>query len=391
MARTKKVELTADINIPKDLHPKDMDAKYFGPEPKFPEQPEPHNRKIALMEGLSWYNRFYTKKEAKDFLINYLERIGRTDLVKKIGKVPDGEYKTTIGWVARLAMRGLTLNEQEQTHVMNEVDRLIGLTVSVEETMTGIKKEVNRPNVQEIMREKATQAGGEIEGIFDDFLLAGAPKDFNARIIDEVAKKNVLPQHISLVVDPWNKRLTEYTELQKGKDVQLNEAYARFSKTQVKNIIAFIEKVLAELNGYVSLKKSTKSPRAKKPISIEKQVSKLKYLKVFKDEALKLDLVSLHPTKLYGATEAWVYDTAKRKMHHYVADEYAKCFGIKGNTILGFDAKQSEVKTLRKPAEQIKALTGSKPAARKYFKDIKSVSVSPNGRFNENMVILKAF
>jgi hypothetical protein len=34
---------------------------------------------------------------------------------------------------------------------------------------------------------------------------------------------------------------------------------------------------------------------------------------------------------------------------------------------------------------------GSKPAARKYFKDIKAVATVPNGRFNENMIILKAF
>jgi hypothetical protein len=34
---------------------------------------------------------------------------------------------------------------------------------------------------------------------------------------------------------------------------------------------------------------------------------------------------------------------------------------------------------------------GSKPAARKYFKDIKAVATTPNGRFNESMIILKAF
>jgi len=59
--------------------------------------------------------------------------------------------------------------------------------------------------------------------------------------------------------------------------------------------------------------------------------------------------------------------------------------------LLGFDTAQSEVKTLRKPAEQIKEVLGSKPAARKYFKDIKAVATAPNGRFNENMLILKAF
>ena len=74
-----------------------------------------------------------------------------------------------------------------------------------------------------------------------------------------------------------------------------------------------------------------------------------------------------------------------------MADEYSKTFTVKGNTLLGFDTARSEVKTLRKPAEQLKEIMGSKPVARKFFKDIKAVSTTPNGRFNENMIILKAF
>ena len=161
--------------------------------------------------------------------------------------------------------------------------------------------------------------------------------------------------------------------------------------SDLKNIIKFIEQVQSDLNGYISIKKATKTPRAKKAVPVEKIVSKLKYLKEFKDKANKLDLVSISPVKLHGASEAWVYDTAKRKLHHYVADAHSKYFTVKGNTLLGFDTVTSEVKSLRKPAEQLKEIMSGKPAARKFFKDIKAVSTTPNGRFNEAMVILKAF
>jgi len=145
------------------------------------------------------------------------------------------------------------------------------------------------------------------------------------------------------------------------------------------------------MNGYVALKQATKKLRVRKAPPVERVVAKLKYLKQFKDEAQKLDLVSLSPVKLHNSTEAWVYDTVRRKLHHYVADDYSKCLTVKGNTLLGFDPQQSEMKTLRKPAEQLKGVTGSKPAARKFFKEIKAVSAIPNGRFNPGMVILKAF
>jgi hypothetical protein len=63
----------------------------------------------------------------------------------------------------------------------------------------------------------------------------------------------------------------------------------------------------------------------------------------------------------------------------------------KGNEYFVPPFLSDEIKTLRKPAEQLKEVMGSKPAARKYFNDIKAVATTPNGRFNEGMIILKAF
>jgi len=171
----------------------------------------------------------------------------------------------------------------------------------------------------------------------------------------------------------------------------LNEGYSHLTKIQVRNVIKFVDQIIGNINSYVTLKQTTKAKRAKRPVSIEKQVSKLKYLRKFIDEKTKLNLISIEPTKLHNSTEAWVYDTAKRKLYHFIADEMSKSFIVKGNTLLGFDAKQSEAKILRKPEEQLKQIMGSKPAARKFFSDIKAVATQPNGRFNADMIILKAF
>jgi len=226
-----------------------------------------------------------------------------------------------------------------------------------------------------------------MEGMIDDFVTKGKASE---KTVDIVAKYNVMPQHIPIIVEIWKRKQDEFQRLSDG-DESLKEGYAFLGKIQIRNILKFIEGVLGDLNSYISIKKASKAPRKRKAVPVEKIVAKLKYLKLFKDVASKLDLVSVHPTKLHGASEAWVYDTGKRKLHHYIADEYSKVFSIKGNTLLGFDANTSEMKTLRKPGEQIKEVMGSKPAARKYFKDIKAVGAVPNGRFNESMIILKAF
>lgn len=381
---TRKSKPTSDHFI-KALNPRDADTKYLGDEPFFPLQPDSESRTIALTRGFTWYNRFYNKKDAKDLLAQYLDHHNRGDEAKVIRKVDEKEFLMTLSWLARMTLRGLELTEHEELTLENEISRLLKV---VNKPEVIVKEPSNRPNVQEIMREKAREAAGELEGLFDEFYTTGKA---STKIVDVVAKYNVLPQHIPLIVEIWKKKQTEFEEVSETEDKELKEAYGNLGKVQLRNTLKFIEQVLSDLNSYISIKKASKAPRKKKAVPVEKIVSKLKYLKEFKDVVNKLDLISVHPTKLHGASEAWVYDTAKRKLHHYIADDYSKSFTVKGNTILGFDNVTSEIKTLRKPGEQIKEIMGSKPMARKYFKDIKAVVTAPNGRFNDGMIILKAF
>jgi hypothetical protein len=384
---TKKPKLTSDHFV-KALNPKDAsETKYMGEEPYFGIQPE--ERSLALTRSFTWYNRFYGKKDAKDLMCQYLEHNNRLDEAKKIKKVDEKEFLMTLCWLARMTLRGLVLNEHEEATLENEISRLLISTNKPELIEKEEEKPVsNRPNIQELLREKAREAAGELEGLFDEFITTGKASE---RVMDVVAKYNVVPQQIPYIVEFWKRKQTEFEVLQEGSDSDIKEAYSFLGKIQVRNILKYIEQTISDLNAYISVKKASKAPRKKKAVPVEKIVAKLKYLKEFKDAVNKLDLVSVHPTKLHGASEAWVYDTSKRKLHHYIADEYSKSFTVKGNTILGFDTNKSEIKTLRKPGEQIKEVMGSKPAARKYFNDIKAVSSTPNGRFNENMIILKAF
>ena len=385
-----KIIKASDYSQVKTLNPRDPDTEYLGPEPMFVVQPDEDRRRVALMRSFTWYGRFYGKKDAKEFLTQYLDLRERPQEAKIMRRIDEKECINTLAWLARMELRGLELSETESNTLQNEIKRLLE-TVNKPEVIEAVVETPTRPNIQDILKDKAREAGGELEGLFDEYITSGAGSKHTLRPIDEVAKKNVMPQHISLLTDVWKKKLNEIEEALKGTDSQLVQGYQHLTKTQLKNIVKFIELVISDLNSYISVKKAAKAPRARKAVPVEKIVAKLKYLKTFKDTASKLDLVSISPIKLHGASEAWAYDTAKRKLHHFIADDYSKTFTVKGNTLLGFDTAQSEVKTLRKPSEQIKEVMGSKPAARKYFKDIKAVSTTPNGRFNTEMIILKAF
>lgn len=372
----------------KALNPRDVDVQYYGDEPLFVLQPDEDKRRVAMMRSFTWYNRFYGKKDAKELLSQYLDLNNRSIDAKTMRKVHENEFLMTLCWLARMKLRGFELNEHEEMTLENEISRLLKVVNKPEE----VKKEVdvsNRPNIQDILREKAKDAAGELEAVFDEFITEGKTK---TKTMELVSKFNVMPQHISLIADIWKKKQTEFSTLQEGTDKQLIEGYSHLTKIQVRNIVKFIEQVLSDLNSYISVKKASKAPRQRKAVPVEKIVSKLKYLKTFKDVATKIDLISISPVKLHGASECYLYDTTKRKLIYLCADDYSKTFTVKGTTILGFDTGKSQTKTLRKPGEQIPAFVKlGKPAGRKFFEDIKAVGTTPNGRTNENMIILKAW
>ena len=255
------------------------------------------------------------------------------------------------------------------------------------------KDKPNRPSIQEIMLGKLMEAGGEIDGIMDQFFEDEIKADakFNTAIMRVLNTYNPLPNHIPQLVDSYTKEQKEFKEVIEGSDEQLVEAYSHFNKRKLKGIINAYDSMIGVLNSYQALKIKNRAKRRTKPITPEKATQKLKYQKRFECETTKLKLESIRPTELHMSKEAWCYDTAKRKLHHYVAEDMAGEMFVKGNTLYGFDKSKSAIKTLRKPKEQIKEIMGSKPAARKFFDEIKAVGVQPKGRFNDSMIILKAF
>lgn len=400
MARRKTTTAVSIDGIAPDLNPKDDEVKFIGSENKFVAGIEGQERKVAMARAFAWYNRFYGRKDAKDLLAAYLDHNNRSGEAKVVRKAADNAVHSTYGWLARMTQRGLVLTTEEQETLNGEIARLIKSVTDPEEKVstTSITKAVEQPkeqapkaNVQEIMRERASEAAGELEGMFDDFIEQGPKLNHTFKPIDVLAKKNVMPQHVPMIADIWKRHQAEFEAVAEGSDKQLNEGYAYLSKVQIRHVGKFIEFVINELNNYVNVKKVARKPRARKAVPVEKIVAKLKYLKEYIEPKSKLKITSVPAAKLHGASEAWVYDAAKRKLHHFIADEYSKTFTVKGTTLLGFDESQSEMKTLRTPETQLKEVMGSRPAARKFFKDIKTVAAKPTGRFNEDMIILKAF
>jgi len=368
------------------LNPRSSDTNILGMEPTWQVQPTEY-RASRLSKAFSWYNYFYGKKDARDMIVNYLEAHDRKADVRLLKGIPDSAIRLTTGWLCRMSMVGLELHDAEQLKLQNQLREILD---SKQNEVTEVTEEpaVAKPNIQDRLREKASECNGELDGMFDEFMLSGAKLTADFKPVSIMRGLNVAPQMISQIADNWKRKLTEFEAVVEGKDAQLVEAYSYLSKIQLRNVIKFCEAVVNDCGAYVQIKKVERKPRKVKAVPPEKRAAKFKILAEFAELKLK----SQPAASLVDKTEAWLYDSKKRKLIHLVADSHTQAFTVKNNSIIGFSTVETVQKTLRKPAEQLKGIVGAgKPAARKAFKDIKATETAWNARGTENLIILKSW
>ena len=242
-------------------------------------------------------------------------------------------------------------------------------------------------SIQDRLKEKAREVAGEVEGWIDEFSLN---KKLPAKTVEEFVnlfKSNDLKApHMKYIVDIFARRATEIFRAYEGKDKDLVEAYSNYTKAELKKCVVFNSNLFKACDMMQEVAKVERAPRKKKPVSQEKIVAKVK----FKKDDSALGIVSLNPVHIIGSKEVWCFDTKTRKLIRYVADDLTGPISIKGASLIGYNEAKSVSKTLRKPADQLAAFKKcGKVQLRTFMDDIKAIDITPNGRLNENQVILK--
>jgi hypothetical protein len=369
------------------LNPRSADTNVMGPEPTWRVQPT-DNRFSALSKAFSWYNYFYGKKDARDMIVNYLELHDRKGDVRLLRGVPDSAIRLTTGWLCRMSMVGLELNDHEQIKLDNLLRELLE-TKQIEVAEEAVVEDaVPRITIQDRLREKVSECAGEIDGLFDEFIASGAKLTADYKPVVLMRSMNIAPQMVNDIKQIWTRKLTEFDEAVAGKDADLVQGYGYLSKIQLKNCVKFCELVISDCGAYVQIKKVERKPRKVKAVPPEKRAAKFKCITEFAELKLK----GLPAASLVDKAEAWLYDTKKRKLIHLVADSHAQAFTVKSNSIIGFSTVESQQKTLRKPADILKLMgAAGKPAARKIYKDLTTTETPFNGRGTENLIILKSW
>ena len=171
-------------------------------------------------------------------------------------------------------------------------------------------------------------------------------------------------------------------------DEQLREGYKHNTRKNVNKLIQFYESIASACEQIAAEAKVLKKVRPKKIKPAEDLVKKLKF-RVSDD---KLAITSVPPAQMVRAQGVVVYNTKNRKIGYYVSTT-SEGFGVKGTSLTNFTAKSLQ-KTLRKPVEQLKEFKEQNTQKRFetwFTKSVKTTETVLNGRFGEDVVILKVF
>jgi hypothetical protein len=331
-----------------------------------------------LMVALNYYNENHDNKEKKKWAINYVATFD-PKITSELEKVDDFYFRS-YGTLARLVSREQILSDAHMMR-MNEL---------LAEIKSKIPKKVDQPKVvsaqvvtiQDRILEKAREVAGDIEGEIDEFIEAGCPKDYKLKTPIKGFGAPIV-KYLSTAWVPMKKELEQVIE---GDDDQLVEGYSHFKKVELKRLLAFIESIIQECQQRVVTAKAQRKPRSRKAKPAGVVAAKVKYMTEFAEFGLK----SEHASKLVNADEVWVYNTKYRRLTVYKPAD-GGLLTVKGTTMVNFDITTSISKTLRKP-EAIKDFASmGKRALNSAFKQLTTKPAQPNGRINEECIILKVF
>ncbi len=346
---------------------------FYGAEPIFAGK----ITEAQLGKALTWYNYTQAPEKGHMWLLEYMKREGLDDSsIKCVKRVNPTRIPSTVFWMAKLAINGVVFPKDVQKRFGLRIKEIINLghMITVRDPDAS-KTKKKPPNIQERIKEKGEQIIADLEDALDGFY---ARKE-KFSMYDFLQKNDASSQILNMISAYYQPKLDELNE----RDAQVTEAYGS-DRARLKK---FYNEWFSDIERYGSNRKVSKErkPRKKKEKLAVDVIKRLKYQKEFKP----LKIVSVNPVEMIGAQQLWVYNTKYKQLAVYNASGPAG-ISVKGTTLTGFDNDESEYKTLRKPEEQIAKLLGTgKIGLRKFMGEMKTKARKPNGRINENIVILK--
>ena len=315
MALSVKVKRkTKNVRIPKSY-----DEKYTGAEPIF--DPEVVVSADKMADAYNYYNYHNDYSDARKFLVTYLKtKKYDKDVIEKITNLPETFHTPTIGWIARILSKGVKINQFSQQWFDANLQRLLDY-----EPIFKSSNEPRKITIQDRMNAQFSRCVAEIDEQLDLFFDDKIETYDITKYLHENSVPGIVATRVSKHFQPL---LEELQEALARKDEQLREAYKKYSRPKVKKAYEFLALICTVLGNEGHKAKVMRAPRKKKAKSAEQQVAKIKYMLSHKE----LNINSIKPIDIIGASQLWIYNTKTRKLGLYIAQDVGG-LKVKGSTI----------------------------------------------------------
>jgi hypothetical protein len=352
----------------------DANMVYAGTEPKFSVELS----QLDLMKTLSWYAQNKDSKDAYKWACDFLKKKHKLDVSSVIKN-----QSPTFGFVCRIVSNGGLLSNKDQTWLDTEIQKLKEFLKNKKQPDVVDEPKVVVPNIQDRIREKASECIGELEGQLDDLITSKFTIDaVPYAIMHTMEIKGVHTKHIS---DWFKAKRIEFDDVLHTDDDQVKEGYSNFSKPQLKKVIAWCDQVILDCGKIAGEAVKSRKPRKRKTKTPEQLVAKVKIM----EEHKELKLKSVPAKDILGAMQLWVFNTKNRKLGCYHAID-ADGLSVKGSSIINFNESKSVQKTLRKPEAMLpEILKGGKVYLRSALDGIRAVESSLTGRLNADIILVR--
>lgn len=344
------------------------------PEPnwsKLSQAESPEDRKEAFNYCLYFVHYEIQDKSGVPHLKRWMKKEWDSEDVKNILKLPDSTFWPVAKYAYCWSKLGW-MPDDVSTWIRGCKEGWL------EKAGKGLKvKEDTSPKVVPIRPNLKNFADAVDDAI--DIIIAGNEVVAKSLIETSPLNRMEIPEAMSIV----DNMASDFRELDLGQDEQIKEAYSHIKKVKLKKLLKLFDELNVGLSELQQANKITRI-RRKRPVDKNKLVQKLRYTPKFPE----LNLTSVDPVEIIGASEVWVYDTKRKRLGVY-ASEYSGTLSVKGTVIDNYSLGKSYEKTVRKPEKVTEFMRCRKNGLHKFMSGMRGKQFPVKTRSQPSMVILK--
>ena len=339
--------------------------------------------------AVQWYNSMSDEKDHTIWVARWMrdndyakESIESIKKLSSMSIYPDEFEGFPLGMKLGPTARMLSLGAALLPKQISDLQLGIGLLMEKSKKIKQLSTiSPTKSDIQTNIRAHIGELIGELELLVDDILSEKGIENWDATTY--ISSKNIKPQQSHAIAEWFSKQMKDVTDVLCGKaDDQLLEGYSVFKKQTLKKYKEWLESLVVTFGEAKRKTPTRKAKRRKSPIDC---VKNMKWQK--SDDGVD----SVHPSRIVGAAKVILFNTKTRTVT-LLECESNYGLDVSGTSIVGFDAKSSKCKKIRKPKDFIKSAKGiGIRAFKSLFDGVKSVESEGKGRTNENTIILAVY